>query len=361
MHVAYYITGHGYGHGVRSCAVCNEFSNDIRLTIRTNLSRDFLDSEMRREFEYVEEELDCGCIQTDSVTVDIEKTIQRYSEIAEANAGRLGRHVAWARSENVDVIVCDITPFACEVAHNAGVTSVVVSNFSWVDIYEPYAETSSRFRPIVEQMKQQYALADLLLALEPPNALNGFRRREDMPVVGRTGTARPDDIRRHFGIGRQKKIAVIYVGPFGLDTVAWPHIERFRDWEFIGLHPLPVQPKNFHTAPKGFLPYEDLCASADCIISKLGYGVYSECIVNGVPLVFCPRNDFAEYPVLEQSILSWGHAYRLSLDKFINVEWDDALNRIAGTSAPEPVRTNAAYRCARRIEQAAQNSRNARA
>ena len=49
-------------------------------------------------------------------------------------------------------------------------------------------------------------------------------------------------------------------------------------------------------APAG-LTYPDLVAAADVVVSKPGYGIVSECIANGTPLLYTSRGRFVEYDV----------------------------------------------------------------
>jgi len=145
-------------------------------------------------------------------------------------------------------------------------------------------------------------------------------------------------------------IALIYVGEFGMDSIRWKDLERFRDWNFIGIYPLPGAPSNYHLVYKKDYPYEDLVASADALIGKIGYGVVSQCRVNGVPLIYLPREDFAEFPVLERAIQDWGHGYRLSPEEYRALKWEGVLGEILGQGRPKPVFSEGAKICAREIE-----------
>jgi len=351
MHIAYYITGHGYGHGVRAAAICNQFGPSVRLTIRTSIPERFFREEIRRDFTYIYGQFDCGCVQRDGVTVDIAATARRYMELADANAGRLLREAVWAVNNRIDVIVSDITPFAFEVAAAAGIPSVAVSNFSWFDIYEPYVSMVPSFKPYVEHIGRQYGMASLLLALSPANPMRCFGRRRLMPIVGRRGIDRGDEIRARFGIGGDSRLGLIYAGEYGLAEARWERLAGFHGWEFLGLYDMPGAAPNYHVMRKGEFRYEDICASVDCVIAKLGYGVYAECRINGAPLIFLPRGDFAEYPVLERAVLSWGHGYRLEAGEFVRLAWDDALARICRRRRPRRCLDRGAKQCAERITQ----------
>jgi hypothetical protein len=133
--------------------------------------------------------------------------------------------------------------------------------------------------------------------------------------------------------------------------VQWDRLELFDAWEFLGVYPLPGAPKKFTQIEKKDFSYQDLAASVDCVISKIGYGVFSECLSNGVPLIYVPRTDFAEHPVLENAIQTWGHGYRCSRDDFYSLRWRRLLADIANRVPPARIAAPGALVCARAIEE----------
>jgi hypothetical protein len=350
MKIAYYITSHGFGHGVRACAICNCLSPGTGVIFRTALPRSFFEEEMKRPFEYAPAAFDCGCVQKDGVTVDIEKTMAAYLAIVQENAAALSGEIQWCRNNRIDRIVGDIVPFAFDVARKAGIPSVAVTNFTWYDIYKEYCTAFPAFTPAVDQIKAQYSSAGVLLALSPALPMDYFRNRMNIGPVGRVGRNVRDKIDEIFGISPGKRIGLIYTGIFGMDSVGWDRLERFGNWEFLGLYPLPGSPDNYHITAKKEFPYQDIIASVDCVISKLGYGVYAECVLNGTALIYLPRESFAEYPVLEKGIVSWGGGYKLSQDEYYGLKWDDSLDAVTLRTSLQPVHSDGAMECAREIE-----------
>jgi L-arabinokinase len=351
MNIAYYITPHGFGHGVRSCAICNRLSPETSVIFRTALPRAFFEQEVMRPFLYAPQAFDCGCVQTDGVTVDVEKTIAAYSSIAAKNAAGLDAEAAWCREHRIDGIVADIPPFAFEVADACGIPSVAVTNFTWYDIYEEYGTRHPAFLPLLEKIKAHYGAADLLLALEPALPMTYFKRRKSVGIVGRSGGTIRARLIKAFGLSSSKRLGLIYTGTFGMDAMDWSRLARFEDWEFLGLYPLPGNPPNFHMVAKRNFSYQDIIASVDCVISKMGYGVFAECALNGVPLIYLPRVEFAEYPVLDAAMSKRGGGYRLSQEDFYELSWDGALREVITRPRPAPEPSDdGAERCAREIE-----------
>lgn len=351
MHIAYYITGHGYGHAVRSTAIINVLSPSTEVTVCTAVPETFFKEELKRSWNYRPIEFDCGCLQSDSVSVDIQKTLNYYSQLADANRALLGSEVAWCKGARIDGIVADCTPFAFDVAVAAAQPSVAVTNFTWFDIYREYLSVVPEFKPYLDEIAAQYQRADGLLALSPALKMRYFNNQKQLPVVGRRGNNQRGAVVDFYGIDPNKKVALIYIGNFGMERGAWERLEMFSDWEFIGLHPIAGEPKNYYLVEKGRFPYEDLVASVDAVVSKLGYGVVSECFINGIPLLYLPRQHFAEYPVLERAVKEWGGGVLLSAEEFYQLRWEDGLRRSGAMGSLQPITTNGAEACARSIEQ----------
>lgn len=327
MHIAYYVTGHGFGHAIRSAIIAGSFSPSVRLTFRTSVSEAFFHRELERPFSYEYGEFDCGCIQSDSISVDVEKTLSRYDEIARKNSDALLGEVEWCRKSRVDGIVSDIVPFAFEVAGAAGIPSAAVTNFTWYDIYSEYVETVPSFLSCLEMMRRQYMAAHLLLRLYPSLPMDYFSLQRDMPPVGRRGVDRREALVRRHRIEKTGKLALIYIGDFGLPQVNWTDLEQLSGWDFFGLQQLPGAPGNYHVIAPDTFYYPDLIASVDCAVGKLGYGMVSECLINGTPLLFLPRRNFAEYPVLEKAVLSNDAGIGISPESFFSLDWGAPLNR----------------------------------
>ncbi len=351
MHIVFYITGHGYGHGVRSAALSNALAPDVEITFCSALPRLFFEEEIERPFCWRSVEYDCGCIQENSLTVDIETTLHTYMRIADRNAALLDGEVAWLREVRADVVLSDITPYAFEIASKAGVPSIAVTNFTWYDIYEQYLSIVPDFEPYCAHMARQYGMADLLLALEPSNAMAPITApRRSIPVIGRTGRDRRKDLRTFFGLRDASAIGLIYAGTFGIDTADWSGLSRFENWDFVGVYPLPNAAPNYHVVSKSDFRYQDLMASADCVITKIGYGVYAECLLHGLPLIYAPRTNFAEHEILENGVREWGGGVRLELPQFTALQWRDALAKCRKMGRLTP-RKSAAPVAAGAIEQ----------
>ncbi len=353
MKLLYYITSHGYGHAARTAAICNLLSPGTDIVFRTTVPRQFFDEEVHRPFTYAPAEFDCGCFQTDGVTVDVGRTLDSYRAIADRNGTLLDKEAAWCVENRFSVIASDIVPFAFDAARAAGIPSVAATNFTWHTIYEEYASGRPDFAPYLDTIGTQYAMAGLLLSMFPANQMPYFENKIDTGPVGRVGANVRARLIGENNIPPTKKIGMIYTGNFGMNDMPWKDLERFTDWEFFGLYALPGPPANYHRLDKKEFRYQDCIASADVMISKLGYGTCAECFLGGLPIVYLPRDNFAEFPVLHRAVSEWGHGYMLSKEDFYGLEWGSALRLVEKRENPPGLLSGGALRCAREIEKLA--------
>jgi hypothetical protein len=307
---------------------------------------------MKREYEYCAAEFDCGCLQHSGISVDIYSTLKYYRAIASRNAHIVYDEVTSCKNNKIDGIVSDIPPFVFTIAELLDVPAIAVTNFTWYDIYQEYIAAYPEFISVLSEMKLQYQNADLLLALSPALPMNYFPTQHAAPVVGRCGKNCRSKLLNFYSISEKtKKIGLIYIGDFGLADAQWKRIESFSDWEFIGIQDIPEHPRNYHKIDFSCLSYPDIIASSDCVIGKLGYGVVSECMINATPLIFLPRKDFAEYPVLEKTVVQWGGGKKLSEEQFLQIDWNDALHTLPDKNDMIPVIGDGAKYCAGIIEE----------
>ncbi len=336
MALCYYITGHGFGHAVRTTQVIKSLPPGLPLILKTTAPERLFREELPgREFAYVPAEYDCGCLQSDSVSVLRRETLTRYGEIAQANAARLSDEVAFLREHGVRCVASDVPSFPLYAAREAGVPGVAVANFTWHDIYSEYVETDAD-AALLRQMAGEYAAATVacLTALSVPTVGDVFPRAERVPLVARRGHPRRAALTEALGVSGGKHLALLYLGEWGLD-IHWPALEQWMDWVFLLDRPLPQPAANVRAFDARRWRYADVAASVDAVVSKAGYGTLTECIANSVPLVYLPRYGFREHEALVVGMNRWGAGIEISEAAFFVGEWGTALQS-ALAARPDP-------------------------
>lgn len=311
----------------------------MEVDIYTALPESFFRDELHRPFRVIPCEIDCGCLQTDTVEVDVEGTLARYLEFETGRREAIARYAPMLRDSGADLVVADAPPLALAIAKAAGTPAWCICNFTWLDIYAPYVAKHPRYLDMFRRMQADYALADRHIRIFPHmgNPLHGAAaepwRIEEAGMVCRPGRPRREEFARRFGLDPEKKWCLIYVGSFGLEGVDWGRLARYPDWEFLGLYPLQGAPAGYRYLKKDLsFRYADLNASCDLVLGKLGYGLVAECLAQAKPVVFLGRRDFEEFAMLKRVVEERGLGREISLAKFMRVDLGEHLDAVTGHS-----------------------------
>jgi L-arabinokinase len=306
--VALAVSGHGYGHAVRSAEVARALlGRGARVVVRSDAPRWLFPDDVNW-LPSPEWPLDIGVVQHDGLELDVDATRCRWREFAGNFEARVREESRLLREACVDVVVGDIPPLAFAAAAHAGVPSLAVGNFAWDWIYAIWPD----FEDIVAQVRKGYACADGLLRLPlhaaDADAFGAFKTIEDVPLIARHASRSRDDVRGELGWTTSDRIVLLSFGGFdvrGLDLnglAAWP------EFTFVLLQAEAPLPANVVALNETLPDYVSLLAACDAVVTKPGYGIVADCLANHVPALFTDRGPFREYDVLADGLMRLGRA-----------------------------------------------------
>jgi hypothetical protein len=336
--IAYYITSHGYGHGVRSCSIIraiNRLYPDLTVHIITQLPQGFISSQAGSARNPIRaESFDVGMVQLDSIRVDIEATLAKIEDIGNRRPELVKQESGFLRDKGIRAVVADIPGIPIEAAARVGIPSIAVGNFGWDWIYSDYVARDLRWNSAIDMFREQYARAGLLLRLPFCEEMKAFPRIEDIPLVAAPGTSRRSEIAALTGCDERKKWYLLSFTTLDWSEETLARVEDILDCEFITVLPLEWHRRNIHAISRKQMTFSDVIASADAVISKPGYGILSDCIVNRKPLIYADRSDFREYPILEAAIRRYMKYEHIPAEKLYAGDLEESLNAI--WTRPEP-------------------------
>lgn len=336
--IAYYISAHGYGHGVRSCNIIqavNRFYPNLTVHVVSQLPESFLSSQidLRRNI-LRSESFDVGMTQVDSIRVDISSTMARVQQLHSRRDELAAREVAFLKEQGIGLVVVDIPALPIEAAFAAGIPRLAVGNFSWDWIYSEFIPQDRSWQPIVDALHEAYAQTDLLLRLPFCDEMRAFPRIEDIPLVASPGNACRSRIERLTGCDPTKRWILIAFTTLDWSEAALQRIERTTEYEFFTVYPLEWRRRNIYPLDRGEMAFVDILASMDAVISKPGFGILSDCIANRKPLIYTDRSSFREYPILVDAIQKYMRYTHIPAAELYEGRLEDSLGRI--WHIPEP-------------------------
>ena len=332
--IAYYVSSHGYGHGVRSCNIIqaiNELYPHLHVHVVSELPSSFLSNQIDLRRNSVRaESFDVGMTQIDSIRVDVPSTLERIRAIYSQRKERVAREAAKLEKQGVGLVVVDIPALPIEAAAMTGIPCLAVGNFAWDWIYAEFISQDPGWREIVDILHEEYAKTDLLLRLPFCETMQAFPHIEDIPLVASPGNSRRNMIAGLTRSDPGKKWILLSFTTLDWTDETLAKIERITEYEFFTVHPLEWHRRNIHALPRGPMIFADILASMDAVISKPGFGILSDCIANRKPLIYADRSDFREYPILVDAIRKYikhvhipaVELYRGNLQESLDCIWE---------------------------------------
>lgn len=348
MKIAYCITQHGYGHAVRSAQVINALPHHIEVLVTSAVEEACFKRILTREFSYRKKAFDVGCVQTDSLNVDIKKTLEAYQTLSRKNREALHTETAFLKAKGVDLVITDSASFPLVLADKAQIPGILLASFTWVEIYRPYMEQHPYFAPFIKAMSQEYAMATV--HLRPPLSLEMAygKHTVDVPLIAPRGKNVRGELIAFIGGSHSKHLAMVYLGSYGLN-VSLNRLAHYEDWHFVTLEPVEIECPNLTLLDRDSWRYEDVIASSDAVIGKLGYGLLSTCMATGVPVLYPGRNDFVEHAALDGAARKWRGGIPVPDEEFYALNLRTGLKK-AVRKKPESVPSGGAQAAARIIQ-----------
>ncbi len=334
MLIVFYVSSHGFGHASRASELIEEIlrrRSDVTITLRTAVRPALFDRLAGPRLTVEQCDTDPGVAQIDSLTPDIEETGRRAATFYREFDRRVAEETVILRARRPAMVIADVPPLAVAAAHRAGVRAIVVSNFTWDWIYSYYPEFEPLAPGVAGTIADAYSHADLALRLPTPGGFASMSRVvRDIPFIARHSRRDRDQVRRLLGIDGSRTAILASFGGYG---VALP-FERVAQSGLMLLSP--------DDPPPG-LQYEDLVAAVDVVVSKPGYGIVSECIANGTPLLYTSRGRFAEYPVMLAEMPKLLRCRYIRQEDFLAGRWKEDVEALLAQKSPaETPRTDGA-------------------
>ena len=336
--ILFYLSGHGYGHTTRCLEVIKKiqlYSPKIYIHIQTEAPAWLFPLNLEQNYKLIQKTCDIGAVQNNCYDVDPQGTLKKFAKFYSFFPDRIREEVEYIRKNRIDLIVGDIPPLAFCVAREANIPSIGITNFSWDWIYEPYTQNFPEFRWIIERIKDAYNKSNLLLRLPFFGNLSAFPNCLDIPLVARKANISSADVRQRLGIKTNKKIVLVALRKEDLHQVGFDHLSEMSGITFVFFSSVPKF-SNFLPIPANFLPFQNLVAASELVVSKPGYGIVSECLANRTPLLYTSRKNFREYRILANGLKNMAIGKLIPRPDFLSGRWQSHIHGLLQTKVNWP-------------------------
>ena len=325
MKFAYFITDHGFGHLMRELPVMRELiRRGHKVTVVTGLQQaEVTDEYLDHKAEIIVENTDAGLVVIPgSLIIDIDATVAKIREHINKWESLIEKSV------DADAYVIDICPWAVMAAKRKGIRSFLMTNFTWVEQYEPFVPAE-----LVDRYRDAYRQADKVIFFDLANEASRNFLGEGFEVGF---SARPfDPVKvKEIRDAHDKPIVVITCGAsnsgfdFDIDVSRLPYsFIVTRALKLIGDNVEYLDPKTNNT--------QDYVAAADYCIAKAGWSTVSEFVTAGVRTALLERDDTPEDTMTINQLKDRKLAISIKVDELKDIgkviekmdsfEWSDKI------------------------------------
>ena len=351
MHCFVDISSHGYGHLAITAPVLNAFSDfgpDFRLTVRSALPEAKLRQRIRVPFEWLPTASDFGYVMHDATRIDLPASAAAYRAAHRCWAQRVEDETLLLRQLQPDVVLTSVSYLPLAGARRAGIPAFALCSLNWADLFAHYFGSEDWAAAIHAEMLAAYRGAEAFLRVTPGMPMPAIENLEPIAPIATLG-------RRHdLGLGEARTVLIAMGGiAHRLPVENWPRLRGIRwlvpaDWACH--HPDALPWESFG------LGFTDLLCSVDAVLTKPGYGTFTEAACNGTPVLYQRRDDWPEQACLIAWLATHGRSGEVTPEQIRKGNLADALAALWAQDVPPVPLPAGARQAAERIRSAGSRS-----
>ncbi len=330
-HLLVALSSHGFGHAAQAAAVVNALRrrrSDLKLTLRTQLPREFLARRFEGNFELTPCDTDVGMVMRSALDNDISATAGAYARFHADWEQRVRQEARALTRLAPSLVLADVPYLALTAAAQVSIPAVAMCSLNWADIYAHYfCDHRAETRAIHAQILEAYQRATCFLQTEPSMPMTNLPHRLTVGPVARLGVDRRDQLKKSIGLPSSTHLVAITLG--GIDSrlpmERWPSLPDVHwlvpaAWNIVRPDATVMETLE--------MSFTDVLCSVEALIGKPGYGLFTEAACNGTPMLYVRRPDWPEEPYLIEWLKRWGNGLEIERSQLERGDLAEALNRL---------------------------------
>lgn len=320
--ICYYISDHGYGHAARSIAVIRALLNtfkDIHIFVKAFTAYDFLANSLNdNRVTIIKQRNDVGVINCKfPFDVLFDESLQLIKAWFKSWSEYIKSEVNFCKKIGVSLIITDVAPQPLEVARQLGITSIIISNFTWQNIYGPFF--GEQLKNELALMKKTYALADIAFVLPFEQEIKA-KKVIHVGLVAKGITSPKLKIRDLLGIKKNDFMVYFGVG-FSMPGGFINKLHVPKNVKILVSSNIPLSGEGILKLPSNVAESQDYIAVCDIAVIKSGYTTAAEAINGMVPLLITKRRGFSDDNAVCSAISKLGIGREISNRDFVSGNW----------------------------------------
>lgn len=301
MNLLLALSAHGYGHLSQVAPVINRMRQkfpDLKLTIQGDFDPELVAGRIDGKFQLVRTPADVGCAMFGPTEIDWETTLQWYRSFHAGWEQKLAVEQALLVEHQIDLVVADVPYLPLAAAKAQGVPAAAYSSLNWMDTLLENPAVEAQLQQEMAMMREIYAAADCFIQPEPSIPSEWLPNRRPVGPVAAETAERRDELLTQLDIATDQQLVLVSLGgiPMQEGLGEWPEIPGVC-WLVDGKSS--EKRSDVRSTRALNWPFPHYIGSVDLIVTKPGYGTFTEVARCGTPVLNIAREDWAESRYLE--------------------------------------------------------------
>lgn len=286
----------------------------------------FFKSYLNGNYKVHPQQVDTGCVQRNFVHINTEETLRQLEQFYKNQTDRISSESRWLEKNKIDLILSDVPSFPMKAGKPLGIPRLLMSNFTWYDIYSAFPEANKWMR-VLDILRDEYSTATLQFLPQCHIDNNVVSKKEVVGFISLPGKNIRPELEQSFpSLIVGKTLVYIYFGQFDSSAIQWKSLENIDDCAFITVDPKPActLPKNLIFLDSTY-HHPDLIASSDIVCTKAGYSTLATAFAQGKPVLSCDREGFCEVEAMKDFMSRNQVGLIMDSKKFYTGDWAESI------------------------------------
>jgi len=245
----------------------------------------------------------------------------------------------WLKNNQIALVISDVASMPIKAAHDLGIPSVLIGNFTWHDIYS-HLPGAEEHQDLLQTLKEEIACADLHILpqchLPQPQA----RKTQEVGFIAQKGHDIRKELEQDLNTSfADKTLVFIYLGEYGIHSVLWENLAQHTDCLYLTRDAIDTPVPNLHVLDSRF-EFSDLIASVDVVCTKGGYSTIGSAFACHKPVITCERKDFYEFKAIREYLQTTETGVLITEEDFYPGDWQTAIKTAQGLTVKGRVPLN---------------------
>ena len=350
------LSPHGYGHAAMTAPVVAELRRrrpGLRLTIQTTLPREFLANRYGADFTLVDEIPDFGFRMVSATDIDRGASLAAYRTLHADWPAAVEHEAARFEAAKPNLVLANIPYITIAGAAAAGIPVIGLASLNWADMCASVFAGMAGHEQAISEMREAYGKAAVILRTTPAMDMSLPNLRQIGPIA-RRGADRRGELRMRLGLADGVRVGLIGFGGIDHDA-ALGHMPYLPGWHWLSTLAAPPR-SDIVPWEAGGVPFADLISSVDLVVSKVGYGTFTEAALAGTPVLYVERLDWPESPNLDLWLAAHTRCLAVSADRVFTNEFGHLVDSVLALPVRPKAEASGVAEAADILEQALDNS-----